>query len=130
MNAAVKLHAANAATFELRADSLRRCEHALELLLTHRGNPSVEIERVLAEDPHCLFGHCPRAAVIVRADAGEARSKLAASVAAIEALCPDIDDPARRHAAAARAWLEGDPALAAERYGGIVIDWPRDSLSL
>jgi tetratricopeptide (TPR) repeat protein len=130
MNTAVKLHRAKAATVEPHANSLRRCEHALELLLTHRGNPSVEIERALAEDPRCVFGHCLRAAVIVRADNGAARSKLAASVTAIEALCPDIDDLGHRHAAAARAWLEDDPALAAERYGGIVIDWPRDILAL
>ena len=130
MNAAVKLRAAKAETAEPHADSLRRCERALELLLTHRGNPSVEIERALAEDPACVFGHCLRAAVIVRADAGIARSKLGASVAAIEALCPDTDDHWRRHAAAARAWLEGDPALAVERYGAIVIDWPHDILAL
>jgi len=30
---------------------LGRCEQALELLLAQRGNPSVEIEQVLAEDP-------------------------------------------------------------------------------
>src|SRR5262249_26817716 len=90
----------------------------------------VEIERVLAEYPQCLLGHCLRAAIIVRADAIAARSTLAASVAAIEALCPEIDDPARRHAAAARGWLAGDSALALERYGGIVIDWPRDILAL
>jgi tetratricopeptide (TPR) repeat protein len=102
----------------------------LELVLTHRGDPSVEIERDLADDPQCVFGQCLRAAIIVRADAVAARSTLAASVAAIEAACPDIDDPARRHAAAARAWLEGDPALALERYGSIVIDWPRDILAL
>ena len=126
----VKLHGAQSATFGHHVDLLRRCEHALELLLTHRGNPSAEIERVLAEDPHCVLGHCLRAAAIVRADAGAERSRLAASVAAIEALCPDIDDPARRHAAAARAWLEEDPALAVERYGGIIIDRPRDVLAL
>src|SRR6516164_11474193 len=130
MRPALKLHAANAATVEPHTDLLRRCEHALELLLTHRGNPSAEIERVLAEDPHCVLGHCLRAAAIVRADAGAERSRLAASVAAIEALCPDIDDPARRHAAAARAWLEEDSALAVERYDAIVIDWPRDILAL
>src|SRR5215831_17435379 len=130
MKAALKLRAAKAAIVEPHSDTLRRCDHALELLLTHRGNPSVEIERVLAEDPHSVFGHCLRAAVIVRADASVAQSKLGASVATIEALCPDIDHPARRHAAAARAWLEGDPALAVERYGGIVIDWPRDILAL
>ena len=50
MNALVNLDVAKAATIEPHADSLRRCEHALELLLTHRGNPSVEIERALAED--------------------------------------------------------------------------------
>jgi hypothetical protein len=40
------------------------------------------------------------------------------------------DDPARRHAAAARAWLEGDAALALARYGAIVSDRPRDILAL
>src|SRR5262249_22710525 len=130
MKAVLKLRAAKAAIAEPHSDTLRRCDHALELLLTHRGNPSVGLEQGLAEDPHCVFGHCLRAAVIVRADASVAQSKLAASVAAIEELCPDVDDPARRHAAAARAWLEGDPALAVERYGGIVIDWPRDILAL
>jgi tetratricopeptide (TPR) repeat protein len=85
---------------------------------------------VLADHPQSVFGHCLRAAIIVRTDDGTARSTLAASVAAIEAACPDMPHPARRHAAAARAWLEGDPALAAEHYGAIVVDWPRDILAL
>ena len=57
-------------------------------------------------------------------------ARVAASVTAIEAACPDADDPARRHADAARAWLDGNPALAAERYGAIVIDRPHDMLAL
>ena len=130
MEEAVRFNATKPASIDRETQSLSRCEHALELLLTHRGNPSAEIDRVLADDPQCVFGHCLRAALIVRADAAAARSTLAASVAAIEAACPDTDDPARRHAAAARAWLEGDPALAAERYGAIVIDWPHDILAL
>jgi tetratricopeptide (TPR) repeat protein len=85
---------------------------------------------MLANHPRSVLAHCLRAAIIVRADDGTARSTLAASLAAIEAACPDIDDPARRHAAAASAWLEGDPALAAERYGALVIDWPLDVLAL
>ena len=107
-----------------------RREHALALLLTHRGHPLAEIDRVLADDPHYVPGHCLRAAVIVGADAAAARPRLAASLAAIEADCPDADDPARRHADAARAWLDGDPVLAAERYGAIVIDRPHDVLAL
>ena len=111
-------------------DLQRRCENALELLITHRGNPAAAVESVLADAPSCVVAHCLRAALIVRDDNAEARSTLAASVAAIEALCPDGDDPARRHAAAVRAWLEGDSALAVERYDAIVIDWPRDILAL
>jgi hypothetical protein len=41
-----------------------------------------------------------------------------------------MQDPARRHAAAADAWLVGDPLLAAERYGAIVVDRPHDILAL
>jgi hypothetical protein len=130
MKGTASLRAAEPATGEGNTESLTRCEHALELLLTHRGNPAIEIDRVLSDDPECVFGHCLRAALIVRADDTAARSSLAASVAAIEAACPDMDDPALRHAAAARAWLEGKPALALERYGAIVIDWPRDILAI
>ena len=111
-------------------DLLRRCEQALDLMLTHRGDPSSEIERVLAEDPGFVFAHCLRAALIVRADADAARPTLAKSLAAIEAACPDMNDPTCRHAVAARAWLDGDSALAAERYGAIVVDRPRDVLAL
>jgi hypothetical protein len=52
------------------------------------------------------------------------RPRLAASLATIEAACPDVDDAARRHADAARAWLDGDQALATDRYGAIVIHRP------
>jgi hypothetical protein len=91
--------------------SLRRCEYALELLLTHRGNPSAEINRVLTDDPQCVFGHRLRAALIVCGDAVDERSSLAASISAIEAARPDMNDPARRHASGARAWLDGNPCL-------------------
>lgn len=111
-------------------DSLARCKRVLELMLTNRGNPSSEVERVLSEDPELVFGHCLRAALIVRADDFTARSKVVASVTAIETICPDINHPARRHASAARAWLDGAQALAVERYGAILIDCPRDILAL
>jgi tetratricopeptide (TPR) repeat protein len=115
---------------EPNTNSLRRCDHALELLVTHRGNPSAEVERVLADDPQCVFGHCLRMALIVLADDVTARSTLAASMAVIEAACPDRDDPARRHAAAVHAWLEGNLGMALDRYGSLVADRPRDILAL
>ena len=130
MEEAVRFNAAEPASTEEDTQSLSRCEHALELLLTHRGNPSVEVKQVLADDPQCVFAHCLNAALIICADAAVSRSSLAASAAAIDAACPDMHDPARRHAAAARAWLEGGAALAVERYGAIVIDCPHDILAL
>jgi tetratricopeptide (TPR) repeat protein len=111
-------------------NSHARCQRALELMLTSRGHPSAEVDRALAEDPQFVFAHCLRAAIIVRGDLVFARSKLVESITAIETNRLDIDDPARRHASAARAWLEGDQALAVERYGAILIDRPRDILAL
>jgi hypothetical protein len=122
--------AAYPASVETNRDSLAQCEHALELLLTHRGDPLADIQQLLADDPQCLPAHRLHAVLIVCADATAARPALAKSVAAIEAACPDRLGPARRHAAAARAWLEDDPALAFERYGAIVRDWPRDILAV
>ena len=112
------------------ASSTARCEHALELLHTHRGSSSAEVDRIIADDPHCVFAHCLRAAQIVLADNDAARTKLAASIEVIEAVSADTDDVARRHADGARAWLDGDSRLAAERYGAIVEDWPHDILAL
>ena len=76
MEEAVRLNAdaAEPASAEAHEASLPRCEHVLELLLTHRGNPSAEVERVLADDAQSVFGHCLRAALIVCADGAPARS--------------------------------------------------------
>ncbi|HYR00648.1 MAG TPA: hypothetical protein VET86_11440, partial [Casimicrobiaceae bacterium] len=46
-------------------DARRRCERALVLLHTHRGDPRAEIEAVLAAAPACVPAHCLRAAHIV-----------------------------------------------------------------
>ena len=100
------------------------------MMLTQRGDPFVEVERALADDPGCVFCHCLRAALIVRADGNAPRSALATSIAAIEAACLDTDDPARRHAIAARTWLAGDSAGAAALYSEIFTDRPHDVLAL
>jgi tetratricopeptide (TPR) repeat protein len=118
-------------TIKTDADSQRKsCEHALELLLTHRGNAAAEIDRILADDPQCIVGHCLRIALAVSGDSIAARSAVAASISAIEAACPDPNSSARRHAAGARAWLDGDQSLALEHFGAIVIDRPRNILAL
>jgi hypothetical protein len=57
MEEVVRFNAATPGGADVDTESLPRCEHALELLLTHRGNPSAEVDRVLAGDPRCVFGH-------------------------------------------------------------------------
>jgi hypothetical protein len=107
-----------------------RCAPLVESFLTSRGDPSGDIDRLLTDDPWFVFGHCLRMAIIVRGDDGASVSRLVDSITAVEAMCPEDYPQACRHASAARAWLDGDQALAIERYGAIVIDFPRDSLAL
>ena len=111
-------------------DSRAEWQHALNLLLAHRRAAAIVVDQLLADDPGCVFGHCLRAALSVRADDTSAREKLNASIAAIMKACTDPSRQAHRHADAARAWLTGNSARAAELYGAIVIDWPRDILAL
>ena len=129
MSVAVRPYAPEAAS-GVETDPCSPFEHVLELLLRNRGTPFAEIERVLADHPQNVFGHCLRAAIIVRSDDTTARSRLAMSIAALQAMCLDANDPACRHAAAAHAWLQADLALAAERYDAIVRDFPRDILAI
>ena len=111
------------------ADSQMRCERALTMLHTHRGNAQAEIDRILVADPGCVAAHCLRAALLVLGGAESSQSALAASAQAIEAT-PNATDRERRHAAAARTYLDAGPAQALEHYGGIVVEWPRDILAL
>jgi tetratricopeptide (TPR) repeat protein len=124
------LHAAMSATGMAETNSLQRCERVLDMLLTQRGDALAEVERVLADHPDSVFGHCLRAALIVRADSVAARPTLAASIAAIELARLDARDPALLHAVAARAWFNDDPARAVMLYDAILIDRPHDVLAL
>src|SRR3974390_2635198 len=124
------LRAAPLASSAIEADSHCRCERALDMMLTGRGNPVAEIEEVLASDPGCVLAHCVRAALIVRAESTAPSLTLAASIAAIDAACLDTDHPARHHAAAARVWLDGDSVGAAALYDAILTNSPQDVLAL
>jgi hypothetical protein len=110
----IRPHPAEFLYAEQVADLPARYEEILEAFLTSRGKPSLDVDQALAEDPESVFGHCLRAAIIVRGDDASARPKLIESVIAIETICEDHADHAPRHASAARAWLDGDYALAVE----------------
>ncbi len=110
--------------------SPERCATMLDAFLTGFGNPAREVDRLLEENPASAFGHCLRIALAVRADNIDARARVLQSIATIETVCPARNHLARRHAFAARAWLDGDQALALDRYGAIVVEVPRDIVAL
>lgn len=110
--------------------SLERFEAALELLHGYYGDPLAVIDHALVEDPDFAMGHAMRAALMVTAGDGAVLPMLRQSVEAGEALHARANDRERRHIVAARAWLDGNFALAVQRYGDIVIDYPHDSLAL
>jgi hypothetical protein len=122
----IRPHPAEFLYAERGAASPERRAAMLDAFLTGYGNPSREVDGLLAENPRSPFGHCLRIALAVRADNIDARSRILESIAAIETICPEADHFARRHARAARAWLDGDQALSLERYGAIVVGFPRD----
>ena len=107
-----------------------RWQHVFKLVLAHRRSAGSEVDQLLADDPRSVFGHCLRAALIVRADDACEQERLNASIASIMRACPETHHQAHRHALAARAWATGDSAGVAELYGAIVIDFPRDILAL
>src|SRR5215470_1298401 len=110
--------------------ALDEFEAALASLHSGRGDALARIDEALARNPEFVAGHCLRAAAFVLGGELPPERGLAVSIGAIERCTDRANDRERRHAAAARAWLDGDARLALERYGELVIDYPRDSLAL
>ena len=109
--------------------SLEQYERALAGLFRSDGSALSAIEPALERDPAFAAGHCLRAGAIVLSGADARATALAASVAAIESNA-GANERERRHAAAARHWLDGEMARAARLYGDLVRDYPRDRLAL
>jgi tetratricopeptide (TPR) repeat protein len=113
-----------------RRASLEQLERATELTASFFTDPLAVIDVALVDDPRFAAGHCLRAALALMSTERGALPILAESVAAIEAIGAVANDRERRHAAAARAWLEGDFARSLRLYGDILVDYPRDLLAL
>ncbi len=114
----------------LSSASLQQYEQALELSVSYELDPLATIQKALDADPTFAMGHCLRAGLAVMATDRSAVPMLTESVAAVEALGRRANDRERAHAAAARAWLQGDFAGSIQRYGEILLDHPHDLLAL
>ena len=110
--------------------SLERLERATELTASYFVDPLAAINDALQADPSFAAGHCLRAALAVMSSERGALPMLEESVAAIESLGRRANDRERMHAAAARAWFNGDFKRSLRLYGDIVVTYPRDLLAL
>jgi hypothetical protein len=105
-------------------------ETALASVHSAQGASAELVEAALARDPRLVIAHCLQAAKLVLGGGPLPNAALSATLRVLDDLAPGANERERRHAAAARAWLDGDAELALERYGAIVIDYPRDGLAL
>lgn len=112
------------------AGLLVQLEHATELSVSFFVDPLAAIEAALTHDPDFAMGHCLRAGLALMSTERAARPLLEQSVTALERLADRLHPRERAHAAAARAWLDGDFARSIRRYGQILNEYPRDLLAL
>jgi tetratricopeptide (TPR) repeat protein len=110
--------------------SLDGFERALKLLNGYFADPLAAIDRVLEPDPGFVLGHCFRASLMMISTERGAEAELRRSLEAAEALSASANERERGHMAALRAWLEGDLQRAADLYGSVLIEHPRDLLAL
>lgn len=109
---------------------LERLEAAHEDSLGFAGDPVAAIDRALAEHPDFVMGHCLKAGLLTQAMETRIYDDMLASVAAAEALGDQANDRERGHVAALRAWVDGDFHGAVERWGAVLVEYPRDLLAL
>jgi hypothetical protein len=111
------------------AEALALYEAAVASLVGQRADVAARTAASLARDPLLASAYCLRAAALVLTGTAAAHRPLEATLRVLDGLST-VNERERSHAAAARAWLEGNPALALERYAAIVVDYPRDSVAL
>lgn len=110
--------------------SLDGFEQALKLLNGYFLDPLAAIDKVLEQDPDFVLGHCFRASLMMVSTERGAEPELRRSVEAAETLVAIANDRECGHIGALRAWLDGDFQRAADLYGRVLVNYPRDLLAL
>lgn len=107
---------------------MKATSRALDHLLCAVGDPLADLRGIGSEHPEFDRAQTIRAAVGVLAKSPDALPALLGVLNS--GVGPGASPRTRAHLAAAQAWLDGDPVLAAERYAAILESWPRDLLAL
>ena len=98
--------------------------------LGYFGNPLATLDEALAEDADFAAAHALRADLAVMSSEQGALPLIRESLAAFERIGDHATAREQAHVAAAHAWLEGRFERAAQLYGAIAIEHPRDLIAL
>lgn len=112
------------------ASALREYERASELTLNFLVDPVAAVTQAVTEDPDLAMAHALRAGLAIMSSERGAQPLLADALANLERLGSRLNERERGHAAAARAWMDGDFELSLRRYHQVSLDNPRDLLAL
>ena len=105
-------------------------DRALDCFLRAVGDPLAHIDPVVAEHPGFVMAHVLRGAVAIARRHPNALSLLRSALDSVRRADAETTTLERAYLAAAEAWLDGQPELAAERFTAIVYAWPRELLAL
>jgi tetratricopeptide (TPR) repeat protein len=105
--------------------AIDRLDEAAEAILGYRDDPLAAVDAAIAAQPDFAMAHAFRAGLMVMSGEAAGAAEGLRSVAEGEAL-RHATARERAHLAAARAWCEGDMALAQSRYGALAAEHPRD----
>jgi len=110
--------------------ALEKYELAVAQTLGYFGNPLATLDEALAEDADFAAAHAPRADLAVMSSEQGALPLIQGSVAAFDRLGDRATDRERAHVGAAEAWAQGRFQRAAELYGAIAVEHPRDLIAI
>ena len=105
-------------------------DRALDYFLRAVGDPLAHIDPVVAEHPGFVMAHVLRGAVAIARRHPNALPLLRSALDCVSRADAHTTTRERAYLAAAEAWLDGRPELAAERYTAILHAWPRELLAL
>ncbi len=112
------------------AAAVAALDEATALIAAFHGDPVGMVVNAIKQQPDFIMGHCFLASVFAtsvdRAFDGYFRRGLEAA----EALAAKANDRERLYIAACRHWAGGDFAKAADTWGAIAKQWPRDIFAL
>lgn len=110
--------------------ALEKYERAVGQTLGYFGNPLATLEEALAEDADFAAAHALRADLAVMSSEQGALPLIQESAAALERLGDRATAREQAHVGAADAWAQGRFARAAQLYGAIAVEHPRDLVAI